>query len=138
MKGHTLKVTLYPDRDTDLLAWAMTLEALPFGAKSQAIKATLLRGLADAAPATGAVTAVSVDTSVILEALLPELRRVVESAIAAALARAGGVLAPPAAVGETEMVSELLEALGADLLLADDDMAPQSERSTAKGVGHEH
>ena len=137
MKGHTLKVTLYPDRDTDLLAWAKTLEALPFGAKSQAIRAVLLRGLVDAAPAPGAATAVAVDTAGLLEVLLPELRQVVESAIAAALARAGGVLASPAAGGEPEMVSELLEALGADLLLRDADMAFPSDGAMAKEVGDE-
>ena len=137
MKGHTLKVTLYPDRDAALLAWATTLEELPFGAKSQAIKVVLLRGLVDAPCPTGVGTSVALDTVAILEVLLPELRRVVESAVAAALTRAGGVLALPATAGEGEVVSELLEALGADLLLADDDMAPRSGRSTVKGVGYE-
>ncbi len=124
MRGYTLKVTLYPDRDTVLLAWATTLEALPFGAKSQAIKAALLRGVVEAAPAPGGGRAVALDTTAVLEALLPELRRVVESAVAAALTRAGGVSGTPAVTAEAEGVSELLEALGADLLLADDAAPP--------------
>jgi len=100
---------LSPDRDDDLLRWLGGMEGQPYGAKSQAVKEALRRGLGMNSPAAPAGAAVD----------LAEIRAVVEAAVEAALARLeGSVIAraapEPSADDEAE---RLLDALGESLVM---------------------
>ena len=99
-----IKIRLYPGRDDDLLCWLAGMEGQPYGAKSQAVKEALRRGLgmnSSAAPAGAAVD-------------LAEIRAVVE----AALARLEGTVIARAVPDSADDEAErLLDALGESLVL---------------------
>jgi hypothetical protein len=103
-----LRVRLYPGPDDDLLRWLVGMEGQPYGAKSQAVKEALRRGLgmnSSAAPAGAAVD-------------LAEIRRVVEAAVDAALARLeGAVIARPASGAADDEAEQILDAMGESLVL---------------------
>ena len=105
--GMKLCLRLHPGRDADLLAWLATLENAPFGSKGEAVKAALRRGgaVADPSPA--------VDIS----ALLPQVRAVVEAAVASALANAHLVMGPLAAETPDSETDVLLDAFAENLTL---------------------
>lgn len=112
-----LHVRLLPGVDDDLRAWWAELDGLPFGAKAQAIKAVLRRGLSTepSGNRSSATPAALPD----LSAWLPEIRR----ALAAELDQrqwTPGSRSPAAAPDEPEMVADLLAQLDASLTLADE------------------
>jgi hypothetical protein len=103
-----LRVRLYPGSDDDLLRWLAGMEGQPYGAKSQAVKEALRRGLGMNSPAAPAGAAVD----------LAEIRAVVEAAVEAALARLeGAVVARPAPDSADDEAERLLDALGDSLVL---------------------
>jgi len=103
-----LTVRLYPGSDDDLLRWLAGMEGQPYGAKSQAVKEALRRGLGMNSPATPAGAAVD----------LAEIRAVVEAAVEAALARLeGAVVARPVPDAADDEAERLLDALGEVLML---------------------
>ena len=103
-----LRVRLYPGPDDDLLRWLGGMEGQPYGAKSQAVKEALRRGLGMNSPAAPAGAAVD----------LAEIRAVVEAAVEAALARLeGAVIARPAPDSADDEAERLLDALGDSLVL---------------------
>jgi hypothetical protein len=124
-----LKIRLYPGQDDDLLRWARSLESLPFGGKTQAIKAALLRGIRAGAKDGEAAALVQSPPqlmqgliSELQDALLPYIRATVEAAVSSALARAGSLPAHlELSQAPTSEVEELLDALGSSLLLEDDE-----------------
>jgi len=103
-----LTIRLYPGPDDDLLRWLAGMEGQPYGAKSQAVKEALRRGLGMNSPAAPAGAAVD----------LAEIRAVVEAAVEAALARLEGtVVARPAPDAVDDEVERLLDTLGEALVL---------------------
>ena len=103
-----LRVRLYPGPDDDLLRWLGGMEGQPYGAKSQAVKEALRRGLGMNSPAAPAGAAVD----------LAEIRAVVEAAVEAALARLeGAVVARPAPDAVDDEAERLLDTLGEALVL---------------------
>jgi hypothetical protein len=103
-----LTIRLYPGPDDDLLRWLAGMEGQPYGAKSQAVKEALRRGLGMNSPAAPAGAAVD----------LAEIRAVVEAAVEAALARLeGAVIARPAPDSADDEAERLLDALGEALVL---------------------
>lgn len=113
-----LSLRLYPGQDDPLIQWLEQFEGRPYGAKSQAIREMLARAISGA-PGPGA-DAPALD--------LAELRRVVEAAMASALAGFActlqgkghlvGVSGSRAA--EDDETEDLLDALGEALVLGDD------------------
>jgi hypothetical protein len=94
--------------DDDLLRWLAGMEGQPYGAKSQAVKEALRRGLGMNSPAAPAGAAVD----------LAEIRAVVEAAVEAALARLeGAVVARPAPDAADDEAERLLDTLGEALVL---------------------
>ncbi len=61
---------LYPERDDDLIRWLQTLADLPYGAKSQALKAMLRRGL-EASSADASTPSIALEVN----DWIPEIRR---------------------------------------------------------------
>jgi hypothetical protein len=106
------RLRLYRGQDDELIDWLEQFDERPYGVKTQAVKETLQRGI-EGAPNPG--TAPAID--------LAELRRVVEAAVAAALSRFEGRIAgtPVATPEEDDETEDLLDALGAALVLADDE-----------------
>jgi len=102
-------IPLYPGEDDQLIAWVNSLNRLPFGGKSQAVKDALRRGI-------GLVPDNAPSTSPVLD--LAEIRAVVEAAVAQALARSEGQMSV-ASVGafEDEETEAILDHLGATLVL---------------------
>ena len=108
MTKHTkLTLRLHPDRDADLIRWLAILDDLPFGQKGQAIKETLRRGLGQTPEPEPTLTA---------EALLADIRAVVENAVEQALASAS-IITPSPAPDETDETDALLDQLGDQLML---------------------
>lgn len=108
-------IRLYAEKDADLLDW---LAAIPneHGAKSVMVKSALRKGLASGERHdTGAA---HFDAEALLDALLPPLRRLVESAIQSEIARLR--LSPledhDQGASDQEDISRKLDALGADLM----------------------
>jgi hypothetical protein len=127
----TLKVHLYPGQDDELLRWVASLEPLPFGGKSQAIKAALLHGIGQSAEATSAGD-LPVDLEQLVSehlvglqaTLLAEIRRVVEAAVTSSLADVRGSIRPLPVAPSAEPCNEaeaLLDTLGSSLLLDDEE-----------------
>ena len=86
-----VKFRLYPGQDDDLLAWYQELERLPYGAKSQAIKEALRRGIGLVGNAASASAFATVDPDAlraameqVMERFLVDMRRVVEAALESA------------------------------------------------------
>ncbi len=108
MTKHTkLTLRLHPDRDADLIRWLASLDDLPFGQKGRAIKETLRRGLGQQPESES-----TLDT----EALLADIRAVVESAVQQALAsNVTTILA--STPDDTDETDALLDQLGDQLML---------------------
>ena len=102
-----LCLRLRADRDADLISWLAALDDLPFGGKGEAIKAALRRGVGGADPSP------AVDNS----ALLVQMRAVVETAVASALANAQVVMRPLAAEAPTPETDAMLDTLAENLTL---------------------
>jgi len=114
-----LSLRLYWGQDDDLIGWLEQFDGQPYGVKTQAVKEALRRNLStDGGQATAGQP--SLDPSIELSGqCLAEVRRVVEAAIASALARFEGQM-PGAAVsapGEDDEAEDLLDALGDALVL---------------------
>lgn len=105
--GMKLCLRLHPGRDADLVDWLATLDELPFGGKGEAVKAALRRGMGTADPSP------AVDIS----ALLPQVRAVVEAAVASALANAHLVMSPLVAETPVSETDALLDAFAENLTL---------------------
>jgi hypothetical protein len=105
---------LYPSRDGDLIRWLDELNEEQIGAKTQAMKEALRRGMgADPLQAADAMH----------ELDLVEVRRVVEAAVVSALGRFGGQVVGAAAATpgeEDDEVEDLLEGFQYSLVLGDD------------------
>lgn len=112
-----IKFTLrfYPGQDDDLIHWLDDLDEEQIGAKTQAMKEALRRGMrADPLQATG--TAPELD--------MVEVRRVVEAAVASALSRFEGLIGDSAATTpaeEDDEVENLLEGFQYSLVLGEDE-----------------
>lgn len=113
-RQQTVKLTLrlHPGRDDDLIRWLESLDGLHFGAKTQAVKDALRRGIEGGSGLPGPAPPVD----------LPEIRAVVEAAVEQAMARfEGRVLAVSSAPPEAdEEVEALLDGLGANLVLEEE------------------
>ena len=116
-----LYLRLHENRDDDLIEWLEGLEDLPYGAKSQAIKEALRRGIGS--QATPASTSVTLDADAVREAAtaaiaqsldLVEIRRVVEAAVRAVLAEASVQVQ---AKGEEDEEDEMVDGLGSKIML---------------------
>jgi hypothetical protein len=108
-------IRLYPGQDDDLIAWVEGLEGLPFGAKSQAAKEALLQGIGATSGGQATPASAAVD--------LAELRRVMEAAVTSVLHQFAGQIGTGVQVAEPkedEETEELLDDLGAALVLDDD------------------
>jgi hypothetical protein len=111
-KSRQMLLRFYPGQDDELIAWLDQFDDRPYGAKSQAIKEALRRGI-------GAVTdpgGPAMDWD--------RLRQIVESAVVQAVAhfvpRLSGVsLAAPA--DEDDETAGLLDRLGASMTVSVDD-----------------
>ena len=109
-RKRTIKLTirLTVGQDDDLLAWLEGLQ-IPWGQKGLAVKDALRGGIGSA----GAVSPMQLH----MDVLLPEIRRVVEAGVAAALA---GIAFQPQA-GRTgdqdEQADQILDLLGQNLIL---------------------
>ncbi|MBN1979436.1 MAG: hypothetical protein JW918_18725 [Anaerolineae bacterium] len=112
-----LQIRLYAGQDDDLLHWLAQFDDRPYGAKSQAVKDALRRGIGISAdvgqpPVTAAPT---------LD--LAELRQVVEAAVDTALGRFEGQIGGGTRVKTSEEDDEteaLLDDLEAALVLEDE------------------
>ena len=106
MTKHTkLTLRLHPERDADLIRWLASLDDLPYGQKGRVIKEVLRQGLGQEPKATS-------DT----EALLADIRAIVESAVQQALANAT-IISKPQLTNETDEIDALLDQLGDQLML---------------------
>ena len=110
------RIRLYSGQDDELIRWLEQFNDKPYGVKSQAVKEALLRGIGSDPdrPTTSAAPAVD----------LAEVRRVVEAAVATALARFEGQVSgavPATPPEEDEETEDLLDSLGAALTLQDDE-----------------
>ena len=111
-----LSLRLYWGQDDDLIGWLEQFDGQPYGVKTQAVKEAMRQSLnADGGQATAVQSSLD----------LAEVRRVVEAAIASALAHfactlqgegqmPGAVVAAP---GEDDEAEDLLDALGNALVL---------------------
>jgi hypothetical protein len=103
----------YPGQDDDLIQWLDKLDEEHFGAKTQALKAALRRGMsADPVPAMAVASTLD----------LSEVRQVVEAAVASVLGRFEGRIAGVATalpLEEDDEVEDLLDALEGTLVLGD-------------------
>lgn len=107
-------VRFYPGPDDDLLQWLATLDTLPFGGKSQAIKEMLRRGLGTGTPSATPAAPAAVD----LSGWLPEIRRALAAELDQRQFTAAGT--PPVAHPDEAAEAEaLLEQLTANLILED-------------------
>jgi hypothetical protein len=109
-----LHLRFYVGQDDEVIRWLEQLDDQPYGTKTQAIKAALLRGIGgDSDQATAALPALD----------LGEVRRVVEAAVTTALSRFEGqmgrvTIGLPTEEDETE---DLLDALESALVLREDE-----------------
>lgn len=105
-----LSLRLYRGQDDDLIGWLEQFDGQPYGVKTQVVKEALRRslgaGIGQAAAAPPALD-------------LAEVRRVVEAAMASALARFEGQMIGTAAAapGDDDEAEDLLDALGESLVL---------------------
>ncbi len=119
-----LYLRLHEDRDKDLIKWLEALDDLPYGAKSQAIKEALRRGIDNRT--TSAPANVTLDADAVREAVtnaiaqsldLAKIRRVVEAGVTSALASARvSVVKEGNEEGEDESEA-FLSTLGEELLM---------------------
>jgi hypothetical protein len=85
-----LNVRLYPDEDDDLIDWLEELDELPYGEKGRTIKAALRRNLGQTGDRSADFDAAALEEALQagIGGVLPQLRRVVEAAVATAMAQA--------------------------------------------------
>ena len=109
-----LQLRLYPGRDDDLIRWLAQFDDRPYGAKSQAVKEALRRGIESGHGPDRPASAPALD--------LAEIRAVVEAAVEQALARFEGQvsMAPAVSPEADEEVEALLDGLEASLVLEDE------------------
>jgi hypothetical protein len=108
-------IRLYTQRDADLLTWFRAIPA-GHGAKSIAVKSALRKGLAGTE--SKEPVDLQLDAEMLLETLLPPLRRLVDNAIRSAMANVQFVPAEDHesdASGE-ENIDDQLDALGTELM----------------------
>jgi len=116
-----LHLRLYPGQDDELIRWLEQFDDGAYGAKTQAVKDALLRGVGHgperaAAPAGPGCVELSGQG-------LAEVRHVVEAALETALApltcalQGGGGLPPAAIPDEDDEAEDLLSSLGESLVL---------------------
>ncbi len=109
-----IKIRLYRGQDDELIQWQAQFDDQPYGAKTQAMKEALRKGIrAEAREAPVATPALD----------LVEVRRVVEAAVVSALSRFEGQVAYAAAAipaEEDDEVEDLLEGFQYSLVLGDD------------------
>jgi hypothetical protein len=114
-----LQIRLYADQDDDLLQWLTQLNGRPYGAKSQAVKDALRRGIG--AGTDGCVEQPAAAAAPTLD--LSELRQVVEAAVDTALGRFEGQIGGGTKVtssAEDDETEALLDNLEAALVLDED------------------
>ncbi len=103
-----------PGMDDDLICWWRSLDGQHHGAKSQAVRDAIRRGLG---------TAPDVSVTPVLD--LSELRQIVDSAITQGLARfkgqIGQAVVSDSGDEEDAKAEAMLDNLGMSLVLADDD-----------------
>lgn len=124
-----LRIRLYPDQDDKLLTWLEELDELPFGAKSQTIKETLLRGLGvnSGQPKT-AVASITTNVAFDTQELLSDIRRVVEASLESALAHLPQLASPEPPSDERAEVDAILDDFAVNLMLSEEeDDESQSE-----------
>ena len=108
-------IRLYTQRDADLLTWFRAIPA-GHGAKSIAVKSALRKGLVGTE--SKEPVDLQLDAEMLLETLLPPLRRLVENAIRSELAKVQLASAgeqdidPP----EDDAMDDQLDALGTELM----------------------
>ncbi len=109
-----LTLRFYPGQDDDLILWMKSLDGQPYGAKSQAVKGAIRRGIE---------TVPDVSITPVLD--LSELRQVVESAVTQGLSRfkgqIGQAITSDSSDDEDAKAEAMLNNLGMSLVLADDD-----------------
>ena len=108
-----LHLRFYVGQDDEVIRWLEQLDDQPYGTKTQAIKAALLRGIGgDSGQATAASPALD----------LGEVRRVVEAAVTTALSRFEGQMgrAPTCLPTDEDETEDLLDALESALVLRED------------------
>ncbi len=106
MTKHTkLTIRLHPERDVDLIRWLASLDDLPFGQKGRVIKEVLRQGIGQESKAT-------IDA----EALLADIRAIVEVAVQQSLANAT-IISEPHLPDEMDETDALLDQLGDQLML---------------------
>jgi hypothetical protein len=119
-RSEEIRVRLHPGRDDDLLHWLAQFDDRPYGAKSQAVKDALRRGIG-ASNSEHCSELPSNSAGVALD--LAELRQVVEAAVDTALGRFEGQInggTRAAAQEEDDETEALLDDLEAALVLEDD------------------
>ncbi len=106
-KYRKLTLRLHPDQDADLIRWLASLDDLPFGQKGRAVKEALRRGLGQQPEPESALNA---------EALLADIRAVVEGAVQQALT-SGISITSTSPSDDTDETDALLDQLGDQLML---------------------
>ena len=104
-KPTKLTLRLHPEQDADLIRWLASLDDLPFGQKGRAIKEVLRRGLGQ-----------EPETAFDAEALLTDIRDIVEVAVQQGLANAA-ILSSPHPPDDADETDALLDQLGDQLML---------------------
>jgi len=110
-----IKIRLYPGQDDELIQWHAQFDDQPYGAKTQAMKEALRKGVGVGA-LQAAVATPALD--------LAEVRRVVEAAVVSALGRFEGQVVGAAAATpaeEEDEVEDLLEGFQYSLVLGEDE-----------------
>ncbi len=114
-----LQIRLYPGQDDELIGWLAQFDGRPYGAKSQAVKEALARGLGSHPGQSTGVATLCPSTAPAAD--LAEIRRVVEAAVTQALARFEGYVASaPAALQPDDETETLLDNMATALVLTDE------------------
>jgi len=133
MAGLQLKIRLREGPDDDLLAWYRALPDSPYGVRTEMVRQMIRAGLAKGAEQSDTVpcpgrTGPGLDRTVqcspaadLMAELLPAIREVVEATVETALARMQFVGPLPEPAGADDETDELLDEIGAGLVLEDDD-----------------
>jgi hypothetical protein len=112
-KSRQILLRFYPGQDDELIAWLDQFDDRPYGAKSQAIKEALRRGI-------GAVTnpgGPAIDWDRLEQAFEAAAFRVLAAHLGPRLSGAS----PAAPIDEDDETAELLDRLGASMTVSDDD-----------------
>lgn len=107
-----LKIRLRTGQHDDLIEWYRSLPSVPYGAKAEAVRELMRAGLGR----TGHRTDDPIDG--VLAVLLPEIRTVVESALASALTQLQvSAVAPASPEDQDDETERLLDEIGAGMIL---------------------